>query len=188
MNSRLRPLSIYRSKYPSKINQLVLYNFLIGYRSQAKVLRDVIKGQYLEKLSKLADCQQTEISNKLNGTDVNDPPKIIRPSCLTWYPDQLAWQLNLTRKDIRREEAYFKLHNFLISETESGNISRQETVSMIPPIVLDVKPHHKVLDMCAAPGSKTGQLIEAMHAIEDVVPEGKYKNHFGKLRRILNNK
>jgi len=145
---------------------------ITGYRSQAKVLRDVIKGQYLEKLSKLADCQQTEISNKLNGTDVIDPPKIIRPSCLTWYPDQLAWQLNLTRKDIRREEAYFKLHNFLISETESGNISRQETVSMIPPIVLDVKPHHKVLDMCAAPGSKTGQLIEAMHAIEDVVPEG----------------
>ena len=40
------------------------------------------------------------------------------------------------------------------------------------PLVLDVKPHHKVLDMCAAPGSKTGQLIEAMHAIEDVIPEG----------------
>ena len=170
---------------PPKLISSYYTIFLIGYRSQAKVLRDVIKGQYLEKLSKLADCQQTEISNKLNGTDVIDPPKIIRPSCLTWYPDQLAWQLNLTRKDIRREEAYFKLHNFLISETESGNISRQETVSMIPPIVLDVKPHHKVLDMCAAPGSKTGQLIEAMHAIEDVVPEGKYKNHFEILRRIL---
>ena len=47
-----------------------------------------------------------------------------------------------------------------------------ETVSMIPPIVLDVKPHHKVLDMCAAPGSKTAQLIEAIHAEEDVVPKG----------------
>ena len=43
---------------------------------------------------------------------------------------------------------------------------------MIPPIVLDVKPHHKVLDMCAAPGSKTAQLIEAIHAEEDVVPKG----------------
>ena len=43
---------------------------------------------------------------------------------------------------------------------------------MIPPIVLDVKPHHKVLDMCAAPGSKTAQLIEAIHAVEDVVPKG----------------
>jgi tRNA (cytosine34-C5)-methyltransferase len=43
---------------------------------------------------------------------------------------------------------------------------------MIPPIVLDVKPHHKVLDMCAAPGSKTAQLIEAIHAVEDVIPKG----------------
>ena len=43
---------------------------------------------------------------------------------------------------------------------------------MIPPLVLDVQPHHKVLDMCAAPGSKTAQLIEALHAQEDVVPKG----------------
>lgn len=35
---------------------------------------------------------------------------------------------------------------------------------MIPPLVLDVKPHHKVLDTCAAPGSKTAQLIEALHS------------------------
>jgi len=60
------------------------------------------------------------------------------------YPDGLAWQLQLTRKDIRRSEAYFRLHNFLISETDSGNISRQEAVSMIPPLLLDVKPQHKV--------------------------------------------
>ena len=147
---------------------------LLGFRSQATALRDVIKGEYLEKLTKLADKQQNERDIQTNGCgDMDNNSKIVRPSCLTWYPDELAWQLNLTRKDIRREEAYFKLHNFLISETESGNISRQETVSMIPPLVLDVKPQHKVLDMCAAPGSKTGQLIEAMHAIEDVVPEGK---------------
>lgn len=35
---------------------------------------------------------------------------------------------------------------------------------MIPPLVLDVKSHHKVLDTCAAPGSKTAQLIEALHS------------------------
>eukprot|EP00461_Guttulinopsis_vulgaris_P007794 UN07844 len=34
---------------------------------------------------------------------------------------------------------------------------------MIPPLLLDVKPHHVVLDMCAAPGSKTSQLLEALH-------------------------
>ena len=35
---------------------------------------------------------------------------------------------------------------------------------MIPPLLLEVEPHHRVLDMCAAPGSKTAQLIEALHA------------------------
>lgn len=50
---------------------------------------------------------------------------------------------------------------------------------MIPPLLLDVKPEHavnttfsisflknlnQVLDMCAAPGSKTAQLVESLHA------------------------
>lgn len=60
-----------------------------------------------------------------------------------------------------------------MAETETGSISRQEAVSMIPPLVLDVKPHHKVLDTCAAPGSKTSQIIEALHADADgSIPSG----------------
>ena len=31
---------------------------------------------------------------------------------------------------------------------------------MIPPMLLDVKPSDMVLDMCAAPGSKTSQMME----------------------------
>ena len=34
---------------------------------------------------------------------------------------------------------------------------------MIPPLLLDVQAHHRVLDVCAAPGSKTVQIIEKMH-------------------------
>lgn len=129
---------------------------ITGNRSHAKSLMKVIKGEFFKEF--------TECAAK-GG-------KVVVPTCLEWYPDQLAYQLNVTRKDIRREEIYFKLHNFLVSETESGNTSRQETVSMIPPLVLDVKPHHKVLDMCAAPGSKTGQLIEALHQDEGKLPTG----------------
>jgi tRNA (cytosine34-C5)-methyltransferase len=84
--------------------------------------------------------------------------------CLSWYPNELAWQVNLSRKDVRKNEKFFEFKQFLIDMTESGNLSRQEAVSMIPPLLLDVKPHHKVLDMCASPGSKTAQLIEALHA------------------------
>ncbi len=56
------------------------------------------------------------------------------------------------------------LHEFIKRENEVGAITRQEAVSMVPPLFLEVKPWHRVLDMCAAPGSKTFQLLEALHA------------------------
>jgi len=125
---------------------------ITGNRSHAAALLKIIEGQYFKEL--------TEFLAKGGN--------VVVPKVLPWYPDSLAYQLNATRKDIRREEIYFKLHNFLVAETDCGSISRQETVSMIPPLVLGVEPHHKVLDMCAAPGSKTTQLMEAIHEL----PEG----------------
>ncbi|KAK6331431.1 hypothetical protein TWF730_004513 [Orbilia blumenaviensis] len=89
------------------------------------------------------------------------------PTPLSWYPDELAWQLTVGKQVIRRSPPFKHLQAFLVSETSSGNISRQEAVSMIPPLLMDVEPHHMVLDMCAAPGSKTAQLIEAIHAGEE---------------------
>lgn len=38
---------------------------------------------------------------------------------------------------------------------------------MIPPLLLDVKPSHVVLDLCAAPGSKSAQLLEMIHQGEE---------------------
>lgn len=34
---------------------------------------------------------------------------------------------------------------------------------MIPAALLAPEPHHAMLDMCASPGSKTTQLLEALH-------------------------
>jgi len=34
-------------------------------------------------------------------------------------------------------------------------------------LVLDVQPHHSVLDLCAAPGSKSAQLVELLHVNEE---------------------
>ena len=49
----------------------------------------------------------------------------------------------------------------------AGAASFQEEVSMLPAELLGVAPGHRVLDMCAAPGSKTLQLIEALHPTGD---------------------
>lgn len=129
---------------------------ITGYRGQAKALLNIIKGKYFESLLKLQDQGK----------------ELCKPFCLPWYPDNLAWQLKLSRVTIRTSEELQHLHNFLVSETETGNISRQETVSMIPPLLLDIEPHHKILDMCAAPGSKTAQVIEFLHKEEGKIPDG----------------
>lgn len=93
------------------------------------------------------------------------------------YPKGLAWQLNVPKRALRKSPEFKKFHSFLVFETEvvrshrpvycthddslnacsKGNITRQEAVSMLPPLFLDVEPHHVVLDMCAAPGSKVSR-------------------------------
>ncbi|KAJ3218960.1 tRNA (cytosine(34)-C(5))-methyltransferase [Dinochytrium kinnereticum] len=103
---------------------------------------------------------------------VVDDKKVEPPSPLPWYPNQLGWQFDAPRAALRNNPDIAKFHSFLMAETEAGNISRQEAVSMIPPLLLNVEPHHYVLDMCAAPGSKTAQIVEALHKNEAILPEG----------------
>lgn len=63
---------------------------------------------------------------------------------LSWYPDELGWQVNLSRQDVRKNVHFEEFKQFLIHHTQNGHLSRQEAVSMIPPLLLDVQPHHKV--------------------------------------------
>lgn len=62
----------------------------------------------------------------------------------------------------------FILENRKLSELQKlslykdGKIYVQSLASMVPPVVLDPKPGEKVLDLTAAPGSKTSQMAAAM--------------------------
>lgn len=47
-------------------------------------------------------------------------------------------------------------------EHQLGFFHVQESASMIPPLVLEPKPHELVLDMCASPGSKSTQIAIMM--------------------------
>ena len=75
--------------------------------------------------------------------------------------------MTTTKNVVRRMPQFASFQKFLVSETSVGNISRQEAVSMIPPLLMGVEPGMIVLDMCAAPGSKTAQLIEMIHGGEE---------------------
>lgn len=67
-----------------------------------------------------------------------------------WYEDALIIK-NQREKDLEKHELY-----------EAGHIYLQSLSSMIPPLILNPKPGWKVLDMTAAPGSKSTQLAALM--------------------------
>lgn len=130
-----------------------------GSTNQAKELIQQMESAHLKDIESL----------------VLDNGKVVKPAePLPWYPNRLAWKTNLSRQELRKFPKLSGFHQWMIAEGESGHVTRQELVSMIPTLLLDIKSHCAVLDMCAAPGSKTSQIIEALHADapEGKVPEG----------------
>ena len=85
---------------------------------------------------------------------------------VSWYGEDLVWRLDNTRWDLvdTDSDQVKQLHRWIVEQDRLGNIYRQEQVSMVPVRCLDIKPHHVILDMCASPGSKTGQVLEALHS------------------------
>uniref|UniRef100_A0A8C4DWH7 tRNA (cytosine(34)-C(5))-methyltransferase n=1 Tax=Dicentrarchus labrax TaxID=13489 RepID=A0A8C4DWH7_DICLA len=103
---------------------------------------------YKSHAKEILHCLKEKYFKDIQELDI-DGQKMEAPQPLSWYPDEQAWHTNMSRKIIRKSPLLEKFHQFLVSETES------------------------ILDMCAAPGSKTAQLIEMLHADMDVpFPEG----------------
>jgi multisite-specific tRNA:(cytosine-C5)-methyltransferase len=111
---------------------------------------------------RLRDYYIPEITSITYEGQVVDAPRPVE-----WYPDQLAWFMTTPKNVVRRFPPFASFQKFLVAETDVGNITRQEVVSMIPPLLMDLKPGMTVLDLCAAPGSKSAQLLEMIHAGEE---------------------
>lgn len=146
-------------------------------RGHAKDLLRSLREGYISKISdedlKTINASETAANENETVKDEEESLQDLLLEPIKWYPNNLAWNSNLSRRFLRRSEILQKLHRFLVEDSECGAITRQEAVSMIPPMLLDVKPHHLVLDMCAAPGSKTAQIIEMMHDDENqILPTG----------------
>jgi tRNA (cytosine34-C5)-methyltransferase len=76
-----------------------------------------------------------------------------------------GWQLHMDKHELRAgvaESEQAEVREWLVRGTDRGLLVRQEVASMLPACLLDVQPGEHVLDMCAAPGSKTTQLVEGL--------------------------
>ena len=96
------------------------------------------------------------------ATPTTPPPKIVKyiapVRTLDFVPN--GYQLNIDKQTLRRNTELKPFHTWLKIQTEAGFVTRQEAVSMLPPVVLAPRAGDRCLDLCAAPGSKTSQLLE----------------------------
>ena len=75
---------------------------------------------------------------------------------IPWMPDESAWQMPFARGKAPNDYA----KRMMTILHDSGRITRQEAASMLPVEILGITDETVVLDMCAAPGSKTTQIAE----------------------------
>ena len=77
---------------------------------------------------------------------------------IPWMPNESAWQMPYPRG--KPPNDYTKRIMTILHD--SGRITRQESASMLPVEILGITDETVVLDMCAAPGSKTTQIAERL--------------------------
>ncbi len=80
-----------------------------------------------------------EVKSKLSEADIEFEE-------VSWYKDAIIIK-NANENDIRKLDMY-----------ENGEIYLQSLSSMLPPLLLEPKEGENILDMAAAPGSKTTQI------------------------------
>ena len=102
------------------------------------------------------------VKNFLGGEDYGIK---ISPRNLTNLPEwlDLIFNINIPRFELKKTESLKNFHKFIQKNMDAGLISRQEAVSMIPPMLMRISKTDKVFDMCAAPGSKTAQFLEVFY-------------------------
>lgn len=124
------------------------------------------------------ETQNDELTNTINQAI----SKIeVTPKNLTNIPKHhnTIYNINIPRFELKKSDALTKFHAFIQKSVASGIISRQEAVSMIPPMLMEVSIGEAVFDTCAAPGSKTAQLLEEFYRDFDFLDPNSILNDSG---------
>ena len=91
----------------------------------------------------------------------------------------LVYNININRMELKKNDLLKNFHKFIQYGVDGGVISRQEAVSMIPPMLMQTTPNDKIFDMCAAPGSKTAQFLETVYENYNFLDKKEYLKDTG---------
>jgi 16S rRNA C967 or C1407 C5-methylase (RsmB/RsmF family) len=149
-------------------------------------LRDKIENYFVPRIRGLEveedDIVETDIFDE-NGVKTGVDKKIMpvkkvvdEPRPIPYVPNRMGWHIDVTKATLRKNEVLKEFRDWLMLNTSTGHITRQEAVSMLPPLFFDLKGSDRVLDMCAAPGSKTSQLVEQLS--RDAIEKGETPSGF----------
>jgi len=124
------------------------------------------KEKFIERYSKLTDwedfkqCSLSFLNRSIRVNTLKITIKELKERLeKNWNLEQIPWckegfwieHAKKERRDIGN-----------LIEHSLGYFYTQEAASMIPPIVLEPKPHEIILDIAASPGSKTTQIAQYM--------------------------
>lgn len=82
-----------------------------------------------------------------------------------------GYQINMCKLALKQDVAFASVHKLIQLSSDKGILTRQEVASMIPVELMDLMPHHTVLDLCAAPGSKSTQILEKLEYLSRLTPK-----------------
>jgi hypothetical protein len=75
-----------------------------------------------------------ELKTELNQLE-EDGERLYPPQPMNWYPDELAWFMSISKKGLKKTPGLEKFHQYLVAETESGNITRQVVMTVFATVM-----------------------------------------------------
>jgi NOL1/NOP2/sun family putative RNA methylase len=146
--------------------------------------------QFIDRLKKIYPDRY----EKILEFKASDRPKSFRVNHFKAHEDSVIKSLKGQGFDILESEVqggFICLNDsedHRVSETvesKSMQIYIQELSSMIPALVLDLRRGDKILDLCAAPGSKTTQIADLLQNDAEIIANEQSRDRWFKLKQIL---
>lgn len=159
-------------------------------KKQGKVLPKELPKTFVERLATIVG---PSLMHEVKKTFV-DKPTTFRVNTIKAHRDEIKEQLQRDGFKVK-QVAWYSDAFILLNKTKreltdlpmymEGKIYIQSLASMVPPLVMDPQPGEKILDLTAAPGSKTSQIAALMEKRGELVANELNKVRFFRLKHNM---